>query len=68
MLAELTEKAINSIVLCFFANFIMGEVKSLFVQRTILIIPFGEVIQKRKMQRSKGILIIYNFIKKEAVP
>lgn len=68
MLAELTEKARNPTVLCFFANFIMGEVKSFFVQRTILIIPFGEVIQKRKMQRSKGILIMYNFNKKEAVP
>ena len=46
----------------------MGEVNSVFVQRITVIIAFGKGIQKRKVQRSKGILIMHNIIEEEEVP
>lgn len=37
----------------------MGEVKSVFVQTITTIIAFGKGIEKRKVQRSKGIFIMH---------
>lgn len=45
----------------------MGEIKSVFVQRITTIIAFGKGIEKRKVQRSKGIFIMHNIIEDEEV-